>query len=202
MDNRPLRVCSAVVLRAARACRHEASSLPADGGDAPGRAVLAQGRVLYRLRTRHDRPWCVGGRRGRVQPRRRRRGVVIGVPSGRVPPGCTTPAVARWPSTSSTCPAMCWPAVSWPPPAEVAVTVYGGAIYASIDAVPSGCRWTVALPGLIALGREVKWALDATEHAARSTGSAGSTARSFTRTSAATAVGCASATSPCSPTVR
>jgi proline racemase len=54
---------------------------------------------------------------------------------------------------------------------EVAVTVaYGGAIYASIDAA------TVGLPvdpshyrELIALGREVKWALDATEHAAHPT---------------------------------
>jgi proline racemase len=54
---------------------------------------------------------------------------------------------------------------------EVAVTVaYGGAIYASIDAT------TVGLPvdplhyqELIALGREVKWALNATEHATHPT---------------------------------
>jgi proline racemase len=43
---------------------------------------------------------------------------------------------------------------------------YGGAIYASLDAAAAGLTVEpAALPELIALGREVKWLLDATEHA-------------------------------------
>lgn len=51
---------------------------------------------------------------------------------------------------------------------EVAVTVaYGGAIYASIDAAAVGLSVDPSrYQELIALGREVKWALDDTEHAA------------------------------------
>jgi proline racemase len=54
---------------------------------------------------------------------------------------------------------------------EVAVTVaYGGAIYASIDATAVGL-WVdpSQYQELIALGREVKWALNDTEHAAHPT---------------------------------
>jgi proline racemase len=51
---------------------------------------------------------------------------------------------------------------------EVAVTVtYGGAIYASVDATTAGLSVDPAhYRDLIALGREVKWALDESEHAA------------------------------------
>jgi proline racemase len=54
---------------------------------------------------------------------------------------------------------------------EVAVTVaYGGAIYASIDATTVGLSVDpLHYQELIALGREVKWALNATEHAAHPT---------------------------------
>jgi proline racemase len=51
---------------------------------------------------------------------------------------------------------------------EVPVTIaYGGAIYASVDAVDVGLTVQASdYRELIALGREVKWALDGTEHAA------------------------------------
>ena len=54
---------------------------------------------------------------------------------------------------------------------EVAVTVaYGGAIFASIDASAVGLSVEPSqYEELIALGREVKWALNATEHAAHPT---------------------------------
>ncbi|HEY1320850.1 MAG TPA: proline racemase family protein, partial [Streptosporangiaceae bacterium] len=50
---------------------------------------------------------------------------------------------------------------------QVAVTVaYGGAIYASLDAATAGLRVDASqYRELIALGREVKWALNDTEHA-------------------------------------
>jgi proline racemase len=50
---------------------------------------------------------------------------------------------------------------------QVAVTVaYGGAIYASLDAASAGLRVDAShYRELIALGREVKWALNDTEHA-------------------------------------
>lgn len=50
---------------------------------------------------------------------------------------------------------------------DVTVTVaYGGAIYACLDATTAGLAVDPAQYGdLIALGREVKWALDCTEHA-------------------------------------
>ena len=46
------------------------------------------------------------------RPRRRSADVVIDVPSGRVRPGCTGTAAARWPSISSTCRATSSPAAS------------------------------------------------------------------------------------------
>ncbi len=54
---------------------------------------------------------------------------------------------------------------------QVAVTVaYGGAIYASVDATAVGLPVDPShYQELIALGREVKWALNATEHAAHPT---------------------------------
>ena len=54
---------------------------------------------------------------------------------------------------------------------EVAVTVaYGGAIYASVDAATVGLSVDPShYQELIALGREIKWALDATEHATHPT---------------------------------
>jgi len=81
---------------------------------------------------------------------------------------------------------------------EVAVTVsYGGAIYASIDATSVGLAVNPShYPDLITLGREVKWALMtvSTPYIPATLGSAGSTARSCTRISAASTARCISAT--------
>jgi proline racemase len=54
---------------------------------------------------------------------------------------------------------------------DVAVTLaYGGGIYASVDATAAGLRVDRAhYQDLIALGREVKWALNASRHAAHPT---------------------------------
>ena len=59
---------------------------PDDDGRRPRRAVLAQGRLLDRVRARHDRARRVGGRvgPGRRRPPTARTDVTIDVPSGRV----------------------------------------------------------------------------------------------------------------------
>ena len=90
---------AAAVLRAARARRH-VRRLPRPARRrrrAPRRAVLAQGRLLHRLRARHDRAGRLGGghrpgpsARRRHGRRRHRRAVRAGSPRG-----CTATAGAR-----------------------------------------------------------------------------------------------------------
>ena len=142
---------------------------------APGRAVLAQGRVLHRLRARHDRPRRVGGRhrpgrgpRRRQRGRRHRRAVGPGhrpgAPRRRSHGGRRLRQRAqlrRWPATSR-----------WPPPAARSPSPWRTAARSTPASTPppSGCRWTRReYQELIALGREIKWALNDTEHAAHPT---------------------------------
>ena len=141
---------------------------PDDPGADARRAVLAQGRLLHRLRTRHDRARRLRGRRraGRRRPTDGEVDVVIDVPSGRVTArveraGGRTRSVAflNVPSfvhRAARC--RCRPAG-----ARCAVDLsYGGATYACARAADLGLAVTPAdLTELIAVGREIRDALNA-----------------------------------------